>query len=113
MATVVVSELPDIATITRTIAKRGDRVYIDFLQNRRGQLLVAPYSVRPNAGACVSTPLRWSEVKSGLDIHKYTIKSVPRRVRSLKTDPVLPVLTTKPDLLSALQRLSERLERPE
>ncbi len=112
MATVVVSELPDIATITRTIAKRGDKVYIDFLQNRRGQLLVAPYSVRPNPGARVSTPLRWSEVNSGLDIYRYTIKSVPRRVRSMKTDPVLPVLTTKPDLLSALHRLSERLEGP-
>jgi bifunctional non-homologous end joining protein LigD len=113
MATVVVAERPDIATITRTIAKRGDKVYIDFLQNRRGQLLVAPYSVRPNPGARVSTPLRWREVKSGLDIRKYTIKSVPRRVRAMKSDPVLPVLRTKPDLLSSLHRLSERLETAE
>ncbi len=109
LATVVVREKPDLATITRTIKKRGEKVYIDFLQNRRGQLLVAPYSVRPIPGAPVSAPLRWSEVKGGLDINKYTIKSAPRRLRALKADPVLPVLTTRPDLLKALQRLGERL----
>jgi bifunctional non-homologous end joining protein LigD len=36
LAQVVVAELPEIATITRTIRDREGRVYVDFLQNRRG-----------------------------------------------------------------------------
>ena len=48
----------DIATITRHVTKRGDKVYLDYLQNRHGQLIVAPFSVRPLPGATVSMPLR-------------------------------------------------------
>ena len=70
---------------------------------------MAPYSVRPLVGATVSAPLRWSEVKKGLTIERFTIRSMPRRVRSLKEDPLLPVLTDRPDILGALERLHERM----
>ena len=53
----VLRELGDIATITRHITKRGDKVYLDYLQNRHGQTIVAPFSVRPLPGATVSMPL--------------------------------------------------------
>ena len=59
-------KLSDIATITRHVTKRGDKVYIDYLQNGAGRLLVAPFSVRPLPGAPVSMPLRWSEVNDKL-----------------------------------------------
>ena len=109
MSQVVVARHPEIATLTRTIADREGKVYLDYLQNRRGQLLVAPFSVRPIEGAPVSTPLKWSEIKKGLDIHRYTIRSVPRRVAQLKTDPFRGVLDDAPDLLSALERLQAKL----
>jgi len=109
LAQVVVSELPEIATITRTIRDREGRVYVDFLQNRRGQLLVAPFSVRPVPEAAVSTPLRWSEVTQRLDIRKHTIRTVPARMRRLKGgDPFLGVLKDRPDLIGALGRLARR-----
>ena len=109
MARVVVAELPEIATITRTIRDREGRVYVDFLQNRRGQLLVAPFSVRPVPEAAVSTPLRWSEVTRRLDIRKHTIKTVPARMKRLKGgDPFLGVLKERPDLIGALGRLARR-----
>src|SRR4029077_2267775 len=44
LARVVLRTLGDIATITRVINKRGDKVYFDYLQNRHGQLIVAPFS---------------------------------------------------------------------
>ena len=62
LARVVVAELPDIATITRQVSRRGGKVYVDYLQNGAGRLLVAPFCVRPLPGAPVSTPLKWSEV---------------------------------------------------
>ena len=111
LAQVVVSELPEIATITRTIRDREGKVYVDFLQNRRGQLLVAPFSVRPVPEAAVSTPLKWSEVTQRLDIRKHTIKTVPARMKRLKGgDPFLEVLKDRPDLIGALGRLARRAD---
>ena len=109
LAQVVVAELPEIATVTRTIRDREGRVYVDFLQNRRGQLLASPFSVRPVPEAAVSTPLRWSEVTGRLDIRKHTIKTVPARMKRLKGgDPFVGVLKDRPDLIGALERLAHR-----
>ncbi|NIP80558.1 MAG: DNA ligase, partial [Gemmatimonadetes bacterium] len=56
---VVVAERPDIATLTRNPERREGKVYVDFVQNGHGRLLVAPFTVRPKPGAPVSAPLRW------------------------------------------------------
>jgi bifunctional non-homologous end joining protein LigD len=100
---------PEISTIARTLSARGGKVYLDWLQNRHGQLLAAPFCVRPLPGAPVSTPLAWSEVNSKLDNRAFTIRTVPERLKRRKEDPLLAVLTTRPDLLGALERLSERV----
>ena len=106
LARVVLEELSDIATIARAVGSREGKVYIDYLQNRRGQLIAAPYSVRPVPTASVSTPLRWPEVKRGLDIHRFTIRTVPARVARMKDDPLLDVLRLKPDLPAVIERLA-------
>lgn len=108
LARLVIKETGDIATITRTITKRGDKVYLDYLQNRHGQLIVSPFSVRPLPGAPVSMPLRWDEVAEGLDPRDFTIKNALARVQRLAVDPVRPVIDEKPDLGVALQRLTAR-----
>ena len=107
IAQIICRQLPEIATVTRNPERRGGKVYIDFVQNGRGRLLVAPFSVRPLPAAPVSTPLRWSEVKPGLDLRDHNIRTVPERLKKLKTDPLRGVLTEQPDLLAALRRLSE------
>lgn len=107
LALVVARRHPEIATVARALPARGGRVYIDAVQNGAGRLLVAPLCVRPVPGARVSTPLRWREVGPGLDPARFHIHSVPRRLRRMKQDPLRPVLDTVPDLLGALQRLSE------
>ncbi|MFY9821411.1 MAG: DNA ligase, partial [Thermoanaerobaculia bacterium] len=84
-------------------------VYVDALQNGRGKLLAAPYAVRPRPGATVSTPLDWSEVNAQLDLRDFNLKTVPQRLRRRKKDPLLPVLTAKPDLARTLELLAERL----
>ncbi|HWM84398.1 MAG TPA: hypothetical protein VNO33_01145, partial [Kofleriaceae bacterium] len=108
----VEAERPDIATMARVIDARRGRVYLDWLQNRHGQLLVAPLSVRPLPGAPVSMPLRWSEVGRKLDPGRFTLKTARRRLERLGEDPVRPVLERRPDLLAALGRLGERLAEP-
>jgi bifunctional non-homologous end joining protein LigD len=109
LARVVLRELSDIATITRQVTKRGEKVYLDYLQNRHGQTIVAPFSVRPLPGATVSMPLRWEEVNESLDPRTYTIKNAVERMERLGADPVLAVLEAKPDLAGVLQRLAQAL----
>jgi len=103
---VVVAERPDIATLTRNPSRRDGKVYVDFVQNGHGRLLVAPFTVRPKPGAPVSTPLEWKEVDNRLTIEKHTIASVPKRMKRLGHDPLRPVLELEPDLIGALSRLT-------
>ena len=106
LARVVLRELNDIATITRHVTKRGDKVYLDYLQNRHGQTIVAPFSVRPLPGATVSMPLVWDEVNDSLDPRAFTIANAIGRMEQMGTDPVLPVLENKPDLAQVLEQLA-------
>ena len=71
---------------------------------------MAPFSVRPLPGAPVSMPLEWSEVTPKLDIRQFTIANAAARMKKLKEDPLMPVLDLKPDLVSALERLHDRVE---
>jgi len=109
LARCVLRELNDIATITRHVTKRGDKVYLDYLQNRHGQTIVAPFSVRPLPGATVSMPLVWDEVNDLLDPKAFTIKNALERMEQLGADPVLPVLEEKPDLAQVLDQLARVL----
>jgi len=107
LARLVVAELPDIATVARSLGSRGGKVYVDFLQNGTGKLIAAPYSVRPRPGAPVSTPLSWRELTARLDPARYTIRSVPPRVAK-GGDPLLAVLDGGIDVVEVLERLHAR-----
>lgn len=98
-------KLPDLTTLERNIKKRKEKIYLDFLQNRRGQTLAAAYCVRPKPGATVSAPLKWEEVKPGLDRKKFTIKTMPERVIA-EPGIFLPVLGKGIDIAKALEDLS-------
>ncbi len=109
LARCLVDRLPEIATIVRQVHQRDGKVYVDYLQNGSGKLIVAPFSVRSLPGAPVSVPLAWREVNPRLDIRKHTIKTVPERMRKLKKDPLAEVLELTPDLGAALGSLMEEL----
>jgi bifunctional non-homologous end joining protein LigD len=104
VARLVWRQLPELTSVARLPAQRQHKVYLDFLQNRRGQTLAAPYSIRPVAGARVSTPLKWSEVKKGLDPSKFTIKTMPKRLDKVG-DLWQPALGSGINLQDCLERL--------
>ena len=70
---------PGLVTTEWTRAKRQG-VLVDANQNGPGKTTASVYSVRPRAGAPVSTPLRWDEVREGLDPHAFTMDAVLERV---------------------------------
>ena len=112
LARLVVRRHPGIATIARSVRSREGKVYVDYLQNGHGRLLVAPFSVRPLPGAPVSMPLRWSEVNGRLDPRRYTIRNAVARMRRLGEDPLAPVFAHTPDWGAALARLADEVGRP-
>jgi len=98
--------VPDITSMERSVKKRNDKIYLDFMQNRKGQTLAAPYCARPKPGATVSTPLDWDEVKTGLRMQDFTIKTVPERIEK-KGDLFKGVIEYKNNIEMILSKLSE------
>jgi hypothetical protein len=52
--------------------ERGERIFIDFNQNCRDRTIASAYSLRPKAGAPVSTPLTWEELGRGAATPRHT-----------------------------------------
>lgn len=99
-----VNQLFDYTSIERMTGKRKGKIYIDYLQNRPGATLAAPYSVRPKPGATVSMPLHWEEVKKGLKLKDFTIENALERVKA-EGDIFKPVLGKGINLKSVLQKM--------
>lgn len=99
-------QLPEFTTMERSLKKRGNKhIYLDYLQNRRGQTIAAPYCLRPNPGAMVSTPLFWKEVKPGLHPSSFTIFNIHKRLT--KTGDIFKgVLAKGIDLKKCIAKLS-------
>jgi len=53
---------PDLISWEWSTKNRGGKARLDYTQNASIKTLVAPYSVRPAAGAPVSTPITWDEL---------------------------------------------------
>jgi bifunctional non-homologous end joining protein LigD len=80
IANLVARAHPDLTTVQRVVSRRGTRVYLDFLQNRRGSTVASAYSVRPRPGATVSAPLAWHELESSFAPDDFSIRSFRDRL---------------------------------
>jgi len=107
---VLVARHPDMSTMERRVQNRGPKVYVDTGQTGRSRTIVAPYSVRAQRGATVSTPLTWEEVHAALDPSRFSMASVPARVAELG-DPMEKLLEEQPDVPSAVLRLEKLVAR--
>ena len=98
-------QIPDFTTLERNLQKRGHKhIYMDYLQNRRGQTIACVYSLRPKSGATVSAPLLWKEVKSGLTPQNFTINNIMKRVKKMG-DIFTPIVGKGIDLNKCLKKL--------
>jgi bifunctional non-homologous end joining protein LigD len=98
-------KLPKLTSMERVVKSRKGKVYLDYMQNKRGQTLAAPYCLRPKEYAPASAPLEWKEVKSGLKILDFTIHSLPERIKK-KGDIFTSVLLDTLDMENAIKNLN-------
>ena len=110
IARIVNARLPSTTSLVRIPSARQQRVYLDYIQNGKGKTLAAAYSVRPYPKATVSAPLKWTEVRRGLDPGKFTIRTMPNRLDSVG-DLWEPTLGKGIDLPACLDRLAVLLRR--
>ena len=80
VGTVVAEKHPKIATVIRAVRARGQKVYLDYLQNIEGKSLACAYSARASEFAGASTPLTWKEIDEGVDTRDFTIRTLPDRL---------------------------------
>lgn len=87
IATELAEEQPKKYVATSSKAKRGGKVFVDYLRNSRGATAVASYSTRARAGAPLAVPLRWEELGSVESAAHYTVANIKRRLSALRSDP--------------------------
>ena len=60
--------------------ERGERIFVDFNQNNRDRTIASAYSLRPQPGAPVSTPVTWDELSDLTDPRVFNLFTVPERL---------------------------------
>lgn len=101
LAELIHQQHPETTSLVRDPKKRKGLIYLDYLQNKRGQTIVAPYSVRPKPMATVSAPLAWEELNDELSIQDFTIFNMLDRVAQ-QEDPWSAIWKSKVDIKKAL-----------
>ncbi|WP_374711276.1 non-homologous end-joining DNA ligase [Symbiobacterium terraclitae] len=102
MGRLLLRAYPEKVTLERAVAKRAGKVYVDYLQNRRGQTITSVYGVRPLPGAPVSAPVTWAEVAG--EPPRFTIRTLPDRLAAVG-DLFAPMVNAPQDLRGAIERL--------
>ncbi len=78
------STVPELISWEWSKEARKGRARLDYTQNASIKTLVAPYSVRPAAGAPVSTPITWDELDDpDLRPDRWTLRDLPERVATV------------------------------
>jgi bifunctional non-homologous end joining protein LigD len=83
IAQFITSKEPNWFTTERMKAKRGNKLYVDYIQHAEGKTIISPYSVRGNKEALVATPLYWKEVTLDLRPEHFPLDQAIERIEKM------------------------------
>ena len=93
-AALLTTRHPDELTTVFRVARRGGRVFVDWLRNNPLATVIAPYSLRARAQAPVAVPLAWSELAT-IDPDAFRIDDIGRLLD--RPDPLLELAAAPAD----------------
>lgn len=105
-AEVLAERNPD--TLTTAVRKkaRGNRLYLDVQRNAYAQTAVAPWSVRPTAGAPVAAPLTWEQLDDpAITAQTWSLRDVTSVLQQVRARPWARVPSRGRSLRAAHRRL--------
>jgi bifunctional non-homologous end joining protein LigD len=99
------ADAPSKYLLNMSKSERTGRIFLDYLRNDRLSTAVAPLSPRAREGAPVSMPVNWSQVKSGLEPLRFTVRSAPGLLA--KNKPWEDYAAGDRSLVTAVQNLTK------
>jgi bifunctional non-homologous end joining protein LigD len=103
----IVRANPTLYTTLFGKAGRERKILFDYLRNNRTNTSICAYSPRARPAATVSVPVGWDELKGAPD--RWTLQTVVRRLKRLKTDPWARYWRSRQRLSSRATRAVESL----
>ena len=104
MAEFLVRAEPKLFTSKIAKAERTTKVFVDYLRNSETASAVAAFSARARKDAGVSTPLAWDELGKEDLRDRYTVRTVPARLKRLKRDPWEGYAETKQRITAEMRK---------
>ena len=104
VADALVTARPERYTANPLKRTRGGKIFVDYLRNQRGGSSICNYSTRAKPDAPVATPLRWDELKRLKSGAPYTVKTLPTRLKRLKSDPWEGFFTTRQSITAKARK---------
>jgi bifunctional non-homologous end joining protein LigD len=97
---------PGIYTTTFAKSGRERKILIDYLRNNRTNTAICAFSPRARAGAPVSMPIAWRDLRASPE--RWTLTTIPRRLQR-RADPWAEYWTTQQQISTASMQALRRL----
>jgi bifunctional non-homologous end joining protein LigD len=85
-------------------AKRGGKIFLDYLRNDRMATAIGPWSPRARPDATIATPVAWKDLHKSIDPSAFTIKTAGPLLK--RADPWKDLAASAISLESARKKLT-------
>ena len=94
IAELMVAKYPDLCTTNIKLSERKNKIFIDYLRNKKSATCVAPYSLRARENLPVSLPISWSDINK-ISPNQVNIKNIDKYLRKDAWKGFLTKITSK------------------